>query len=186
MQVEYRCKPISIVNRNLERVRRMMQDETPREIKTDIKSSRICDPPREIVPIRSYNSIPRKIFISILTYLRELELEKDIIVHYAIENGTRSHNVYNELSSYDVKFVFSYRDRIDSHKMQQCFNQAESINKNFIKNGIHINFQGWQFSEFTSLLKKHNISVIEALDSSIIYLDRSNFRSWFLNILDQS
>jgi predicted nucleotidyltransferase len=178
---EYRYVQGMPINKTLERVRSMMHREA--EFVED--RSRICDPSNLIIQIKSYNSVPRSSFTTILTYLRRLEIEQDIIIHNAVEIGSRAYNLHNPYSDYDLRFVFSHRERVyASEQIREYGHKSNSLCGDMIDNGIHIDYQGWQLEKFMSLLKKNNVMAIEVLESPIVYLDRSDFRSKFGRVLN--
>lgn len=161
----------------------MMRNETRVDEYTNC--SRIREPSCLMVPIRTYPSIPRSTFINVLKTLRNLEIENEIQIHYAVELGSRTYGLHNRNSDYDLRFVFSYRNRAYvSEQIREYAKKCDCIGGDHIEDGVHIDYQGWQLQKFMKLLKKQNVMAIEILESPIIYFDRSHFRKNFTGVLN--
>ena len=180
------CAPGShiAINKNLERVRNLDRKYTQHASDNDV-ISRVVDPPSLIVPIHSYKTVRRSAIVQILKLLRQIEIQEDIIIHYAVEVGSRSYGLNNKESDYDVRFVYSYREiALSSDLMRNFAEKTDAMSDEVQVSNINIDYQGWQLSKYMLMLKKHNATAVELLETPITYLDRQEFKTKMINVLN--
>jgi predicted nucleotidyltransferase len=180
---EYRhYLPNSIINKNLERVKRMAQHDT--QLPEYSNLSKLTNAPSLIMSIKAHDSVSRKAMITVLKQLRMLEKEEDITIYYAVETGSRAHGLHSNDSDYDVRFVYSHNDIVYmSEQMRSYANKSNSLNGDIHSEGIHIDYQGWSLDKAIQFLHKRNITIVELIESPIIYLDRREFQEKFRTTL---
>lgn len=102
----------------------------------------------------------------IIKRCKEIEREKGIKILFAVESGSRLWRISSKDSDYDVRFVFvqpleNYLS-LDQEKAVELV-----INQNFSERVIDMS--GFDLFKFCRLLLKSNPSIIEWLQSDIIY-----------------
>jgi predicted nucleotidyltransferase len=108
----------------------------------------------------------------IINALKALEIEKNIKIIYAVESGSRAWGFASENSDWDVRFIYVhpkdwYLD-IDSHK-----DNIERMLPN------ELDLSGWEVQKALRLFRKSNPSLMEWLQSPIVYLeDKSLMEEW--------
>lgn len=193
---------IKIVNKNLERVRKMIQIEKDIDNEFRTEHSRIYYPQVsrfsrsaqslcETIEIKGSNSVPKKVHISILKYLRNLEIKEDITVHYAVEIGNsidlNSINNSPNKSNLFVYFVFSNKElAIGLDRVRNLVDNSQNIYRSLIDHDTSIEFEGMYLQKYTALVARSEPKASRSLMTPIIYLDRSNFRSNFLRMTNSS
>jgi predicted nucleotidyltransferase len=109
--------------------------------------------------------------------LLELEAEKKIKILFAVESGSRAWGIDSANSDYDVRFVFK-RNPEDYLVVNP---QGDVITKFFDKDmnsseqkGCFVDIEGFDILKFTRMLSSSNPTVIEWLNSDIVYLGEQN------------
>lgn len=105
----------------------------------------------------------------IKTYLSQLEQEKGISILLACETGSRAWGFPSPDSDYDVRIIYR-------HKMEWYLSlneQKDSIERMLDNNEIDIS--GWDLKKSLNLLRKSNSSLLERIQSPIIYRVNDDF-----------
>lgn len=100
----------------------------------------------------------------ILNKLKEIEKEYDITVLWAVESGSRAWGFESEDSDYDVRFIYK-RKMYDYLKLEQTRDVLE------IQIDDTLDIVGWDLDKALKLLYRSNPSLLEWLNSPIIYLE---------------
>ncbi len=112
--------------------------------------------------------IDKKIKTDILTYLTALEKEKRIKILYACESGSRAWGFPSTDSDYDVRFFYM-------HAPEWYFSILDR--KDTMENvGPVLDFNGWELRKTLRLFMKSNASLIEKVQSPIVYKENGVFR----------
>jgi uncharacterized protein len=103
----------------------------------------------------------------ILSQLEEIEKQKNVIIFYACESGSRAWGFSSKDSDYDVRFLYIHPqdwylsiDAEDKRDVIECP----------IVNDLDIN--GWDLRKALKLLRKSNPPLLEWLNSPIIYKEK--------------
>lgn len=99
-------------------------------------------------------------------HLQRLEDEYDVSILCARDFGSRAWNLAGPRSDRDVAFVFK-QDALD---YIQLGTQRQNIDREIEDN----TFMGWNLTRFAELLAKSNPSVLEFLNSDLVYRDCGN------------
>jgi uncharacterized protein len=103
----------------------------------------------------------------ILTRLREIEKEENVIIFYACESGSRAWGFPSEDSDYDVRFLYLHpRDwylSIDVEEKRDVIERPVSD---------MLDISGWDLRKALQLLRKSNPPLLEWLNSPIIYMQK--------------
>ena len=105
----------------------------------------------------------------ILNYLSEIEKEYDIAILWACESGSRAWGFASDDSDYDIRFIYVHR--IDWYL--RLTSEKDSIEMMLEDNNIDIS--GWELRKALNLMKKSNSSVIEWIQSPIVYVRDEGF-----------
>lgn len=100
----------------------------------------------------------------ILQYLKKLEQKHDIEIVYACESGSRAWGFASENSDWDVRFI--YKKPVNKYLGIKGYKDAFDIH---IK-GLDLDFGGWDIRKSASLLRNYNASLVEWLNSPVVYL----------------
>lgn len=114
----------------------------------------------------------------ILHYLKQLEEEKDITILLAVETGSRAWGFPSPDSDFDVRLIYV-------HKQDWYLSlneKKDSIEVMFEDNEIDIS--GWELRKSLRLLGKSNASLLERIQSSIIYHMDEDFLKGITNIAE--
>lgn len=100
----------------------------------------------------------------IISALKALETEKNIKIIYAVESGSRAWGFASENSDWDVRFIYVHQKDwyldIDTHK--------DTIDQ-MLPNDLDLS--GWEIQKALRLFRKSNPSLMEWLESPIVYLE---------------
>lgn len=113
----------------------------------------------------------------ILAKLQELEVQYNINIIYAVDAGSRSYGCNTETSDYDIRFVYVYNDKSTYLKLSKVVEDISLFEKNDI-----LDFAGFDVRKAMQLLKESNPSILEWLNSPIIYINKNNFKENCLNV----
>jgi predicted nucleotidyltransferase len=100
----------------------------------------------------------------IITALKALEVEKNIKIIYAVESGSRAWGFASDNSDWDVRFIYVHQKDwyldIDTHK--------DTIDRMLPDD---LDLSGWEVQKALRLFRKSNPSLMEWLESPIVYLE---------------
>ena len=102
-------------------------------------------------------------------YLTELEQEKNIKILWACETGSRAWGFPSTDSDYDIRLIYV-------HKKDWYLNLAEkkdTIERMLDNNDVDIS--GWELKKSLNLLRKSNASLLERIQSPIVYQSDDDF-----------
>ncbi|WP_297454890.1 nucleotidyltransferase domain-containing protein [Persephonella sp.] len=103
----------------------------------------------------------------ILKKIREIEKDNDITVLYACESGSRAWGFESPDSDYDIRFI--YVNKLDYYLSILPQRDTIEITED------PLDFAGWDLKKALFLLRKSNPSIIEWLNSPIIYKKDEEF-----------
>ena len=109
----------------------------------------------------------------IIKLLEQLETEHNIKILFAVENGSRAWGMESKDSDYDVRFVF-YRtlpEYITLTPKPEVINAAydKDLNPSPVQGSL-MDMSGFDIFKYLKLLKSSNPTVLEWLNSPIVYL----------------
>lgn len=96
-------------------------------------------------------------------YLKKIEEKRDIEIFYACESGSRAWGFHSSNSDWDVRFLFKYP--VDKYLGMKGYKDAFDIH---IKD-LELDFAGWDIRKAACLLKNYNASLVEWLNSPVVY-----------------
>jgi predicted nucleotidyltransferase len=100
--------------------------------------------------------------------LRQIELANDVTVLFASESGSRGWGFASPDSDYDVRFIYVHR-----LPWYLQVSHARDVIEVPISGDLDIN--GWELRKALGLLKRGNATLIEWLDSPVVYQSDWNF-----------
>jgi len=98
----------------------------------------------------------------ILKKLREIEIEKDIEILFAVESGSRAWGFESPDSDYDIRFVYK-------HKREWYLNLWEQKDTIEFMTDLELDGSGWDIRKALKLLSKSNASFLGWLFSPVVY-----------------
>lgn len=107
---------------------------------------------------------------NILSHLKDVEQQYDIKVLYAVESGSRAWGFHSEESDWDVRFIYV-------HKLNWYLKVNEGRDVIEEINDDNVDLVGWDLRKTLRLLQKSNPSLMEWLNSPIIYYADDDFLS---------
>ena len=107
---------------------------------------------------------------NILSHLKDVEQQYDIKVLYAVESGSRAWGFHSEESDWDVRFIYV-------HKLNWYLKVNEGRDVIEEINDDNVDLVGWDLRKTLRLLQKSNPSLMEWLNSPIIYYADDEFLS---------
>lgn len=102
---------------------------------------------------------------TIVSLLKTLEKEEHIRILFAVESGSRLWRISSKDSDYDVRFVFI--QPLENYLSLNPKAREKVINRTYL-NGL-VDISGFDIFKFCSLLAISNPSIIEWLQSDILY-----------------
>lgn len=108
--------------------------------------------------------------------LKEIEKDHDVTILWAIESGSRAWGFESEDSDYDVRFIYK-RNVYDYLKLEQVRDVLE------LQIDDTLDIVGWDLDKALKLLHRSNPSLLEWLNSPMIYLE-SDFDSRIKDVAD--
>ena len=104
---------------------------------------------------------------AILSHLKDIETENNVKILLAVESGSRAWGFESANSDWDVRFIYV-------HKPEWYFKIEEQ--RDVIEH-LHddVDLVGWELRKALSLLKRSNLTLLEMLDSPIVYNVDSEF-----------
>jgi uncharacterized protein len=107
----------------------------------------------------------------ILEKLQWIESEYKVTILYACESGSRAWDFASPDSDYDVRFIYVHQPawylRVDKEAQRDVIELP-------IEGDLDIN--GWELQKALKLLKKSNPTLIEWIQSPIVYKDTNGFK----------
>lgn len=100
--------------------------------------------------------------------LSQIEEDRDILILYAIESGSRAWGFESADSDYDVRFIY-----INTKQWYLSIEKQDSHIELPIEEDL--DFSGWDIQKTLLLLQKSNPSLIEWLQSPIVYKSKPEF-----------
>jgi len=104
--------------------------------------------------------------------LKKIEAAHDVVVIMAIEAGSRAYGLSSISSDYDVRFVYAHKE--DWYLSISLEEQADHVDLSTLDG---LDLHGWDLRKALRLFWKSNSSFVEWLQSDLIYLERTHFRS---------
>jgi predicted nucleotidyltransferase len=105
----------------------------------------------------------------ILSYLRQIEKERDIEILLACETGSRAWGFPSPDSDFDVRFI--YKHKLDWYLSLN--EKKDTIEQMFENNELDLS--GWELKKSLNLLWKSNPPLLERIQSPIIYISNERF-----------
>jgi len=111
----------------------------------------------------------------IVNALKLLEIEKNIKIIYAVESGSRAWGFASENSDWDVRFIYVHQQDwyLDIDK------QKDSIERMLPDD---LDLSGWEIQKALRLYRKSNPSLMEWLQSPIVYLEEEDLMHEWRNL----
>ena len=124
--------------------------------------------------------IPEEVITEIQRRLRNVEVEHDVRILFAIESGSRAWGFASLNSDYDVRFIYAREP-----KWYQAVDLEER--RDVIEYPIvdDIDLNGWDVRKALRLFWKSNPAFVEWIQSPITYIDQSLFREAALALLPE-
>lgn len=130
----------------------------------------ICD----LVHVTNYNTgdliMNQNISEIIKERLLDIETMHNVIVLFAVESGSRAWGIESADSDYDVRFLY----------VRPLTNYIDICHPSTYPDTIHLDvpefdldIDGWDIRKALALLSKSNVSILEWIDSPIVYVNRS-------------
>jgi predicted nucleotidyltransferase len=127
-------------------------------------------------------SIDPTVLIKIQDKLDAIELKFGVDILYACESGSRGWGFHSPNSDYDVRFIYV-------HKPEWYFRISttrDTIDQHDIKIIDELDFEGWDLRKVVSLINKGNATLIEWLNSPIVYRYDQTFVSDVGNVITET
>lgn len=103
---------------------------------------------------------------TILSELKQIEKDENIKILFAVEAGSRAWGISSEYSDYDVRFVYIHSVEWYLSIQQQRDVLVYPINTN-------LDIYGWDIKKALGLFNKSNPSLMEWINSPIVYLNKN-------------
>lgn len=112
--------------------------------------------------------------------LEETEQQHRVKVLYAIESGSRAWGFASPNSDYDVRFIYA-------HSVEWYLSVDLEYRRNVIEHDIvdEMDINGWDIRKALNLLRRSNPSIVEWLQSTIVYVDNQHFAEGARDILSR-
>jgi predicted nucleotidyltransferase len=107
---------------------------------------------------------------TIIDLLLELENKHNINILYAVEAGSRAWGLDSDASDYDIRFIYVKKNVKEYFGLKKY---TDSLTGKF-DNDLY-DWHGWDIKKALVHLKESNCSMIEWLNSPIIYIDTDGF-----------
>ncbi|PXY45886.1 nucleotidyltransferase domain-containing protein [Flavobacterium hydrophilum] len=104
----------------------------------------------------------------ILQKLKQIELEKEVEILFAVESGSRAWGFASPDSDYDIRFIYK-------HKPEYYLSLWEQPDVIEFMTEDDLDGSGWDLRKAIKLLAKSNAPLIEWLFSPIVYYANDNF-----------
>lgn len=150
---ELLCNPVDIARRE-----RKAFGGVERGLKVRVQSN--------VIMWGRYDPVPMT--DAILTALREIELEHDVRVLYAVESGSRAWGFASADSDFDVRFIYANRP-----EWYLSIHEKRDVIEKFLPGDLDVS--GWDLRKALRLLQKSNPPLLEWLFSPIVYFEDLEF-----------
>lgn len=107
----------------------------------------------------------------IIAALAQIEKERDIKILLACETGSRSWGFPSPDSDYDVRFIYAHKT-----EWYMSLNEKKDSLDSMLEDRL-IDLSGWDLRKTLRLLAKSNVSVLERMQSKIIYTGNPEFQA---------
>ncbi|MDR6760201.1 putative nucleotidyltransferase [Flavobacterium sp. 2755] len=104
----------------------------------------------------------------ILQKLKEIEIQKDVEILFAVESGSRAWGFASPDSDYDIRFIYK-------HKPEYYLSLWEKPDVIEFMTEDDLDGSGWDLRKAVKLLAKSNAPLIEWLFSPIVYYQNDDF-----------
>jgi len=104
----------------------------------------------------------------ILQKLKEIEIQKNVEILFAVESGSRAWGFASPDSDYDIRFIYK-------HKPQYYLSLWEKPDVIEFMTEDDLDGSGWDLRKSVRLLAKSNAPLIEWLFSPIVYFQNDDF-----------
>ena len=104
----------------------------------------------------------------VLQKLKQIELEKDVEILFAVESGSRAWGFASPDSDYDIRFIYK-------HKPEYYLSLWEQPDVIEFMTEDDLDGSGWDLRKAIKLLAKSNAPLIEWLFSPIVYYANDDF-----------
>lgn len=104
----------------------------------------------------------------ILQKLKEIEIQKDVEILFAVESGSRAWGFASPDSDYDIRFIYK-------HKPEYYLSLWEKTDVIEFMTEDDLDGSGWDLRKSVKLLAKSNAPLIEWLFSPIVYFQNDVF-----------
>ncbi|HAD97632.1 MAG TPA: nucleotidyltransferase domain-containing protein [Cryomorphaceae bacterium] len=106
----------------------------------------------------------------IINALKQLEKEHNIEILLACETGSRAWGFPSPDSDYDVRFIYVHKP-----EWYLSLNEKKDSIDLMMEDRL-IDLSGWELRKTLRLLAKSNVSVLERMQSEIVYLGKPDFQ----------
>lgn len=110
--------------------------------------------------------------------LNKIEKEKNICILFAVETGSRVWRIESSNSDYDIRFVYIRMEAKDYLRLGKLPDVIDTTIED-------ADILGFDIFKFCKLLLNSNPSVIEWLESDIIYIDDGKTKELFKGFIEQ-
>jgi uncharacterized protein len=104
-----------------------------------------------------------------------LEITNDIKILYAVEAGSRTWGLESKDSDYDMRFIYKHNDIRKYLQLQKIPKTIDGFSDDRI-----YDWQGWDIQKSLMALHELNPSIIEWLNSPIVYFDDQTNKDGFI------
>lgn len=104
----------------------------------------------------------------ILKKLKEIEIQKDVEILFAVESGSRAWGFASPDSDYDIRFIYK-------HKPEYYLSLWEKPDVIEFMTEDDLDGSGWDLRKSLKLLAKSNAPLIEWLFSPVVYFQNDDF-----------
>lgn len=127
-----------------------------------------------------HKNIPKDRYDEIMSRLKQIEIDHNVKVIYAIESGSRAWGFHSPDSDFDVRFIYV-------RPKEWYLSTALELQKDVIEQPIvdDMDCNGWDIRKALQLLTKTNPGIIEWLHSPIQYINDGLFRELCKEYLEE-
>lgn len=104
----------------------------------------------------------------ILNKLKEIEIQKDVEILFAVESGSRAWGFASPDSDYDIRFIYK-------HKPEYYLSLWEKPDVIEFMTVDDLDGSGWDLRKSIKLLAKSNAPLLEWLFSPVVYFENEDF-----------
>lgn len=107
----------------------------------------------------------------ILAKLAEIETTNNVTILYACEAGSRAWGFESKDSDYDVRFIYKHNSLND---YLSVWPKSDTLQ---LTDGL-LDFSGWDIRKTCGLMSTSNVSLLEWINSPIVYIDKDSTRDF--------